>query len=191
MVVRVPDSLSCGTVLENTAIQWHLSPWLPPQPSNQELQKPLQYWSMTQGTQRKRPPSEAARIRPWSLYLSEGYSQGAARPGLPHEGGQVSSQGWPSTGCAFTSQAPSHRGWAQQAEQGAVAGTTNSTQHKWRTRARVHPGMPVRSKRRWSWKQGWRQAVTRLRGPSRMQANSRGGPRSIGNAGLETGTPTT
>jgi len=30
-----------------------------------------------------------------------------------------------------------------------------------------------------------------LRGPSRMQANYRVGPGSIGEAGLETGTPTT
>lgn len=190
MVVRVPDSLSSGTILENTAVQWHPSPWLSPQPSNQELQKHLQYWSMTQGTQRKRAPSEAARRRPWSSYLSEGYSQGAARTGLPHEGGQVSSQGWPQHRLCLHQQGTIPQGLSTAGR--ARGCSRDHQQHPTRVKNQGQgpPGDASQEQKKTELETGLETSCDIwLRGPSRMQANSRGGPRSIGDAVLETGTP--
>lgn len=104
--------------------------------------------------------------------------QGAERVGLTVEkepGAQGVPAQYPHRGVL------SHGTWPGEAEPGASIG--GHQQHsKQQTRARIHPGGPVRSKKRWGQREDW-SSSRGLRGPAPnqdwSQATSSIGPRSL------------
>lgn len=71
----------------------------------------------------------------------------------------------------------SHSVWLWLAGLEAVTAPINRPWHgKWQNRARNHPGVSVRSKRRWNWPNAWLQSLSRHRDRTRdkLPCTSRG-----------------